>query len=68
MNGETAKSIIAYLDLLTIAFGFISCLMGFGESIYAGWTSSSFVNEISDLLLGIALIALGNGLATFNNR
>lgn len=65
MNGTTTKSILAYLGLLAMAFGFVTCLVGFGDSVYAGWATSSLATGISELIFGIALIVLGNGLATF---
>ena len=64
----TSKSILAYLGLLAMAFGLIASLMGFGDSVYAGWATSSLATGISELLFGIALIGIGNGLATLAKR
>ena len=61
-------SILTYLGLIAIAFGFVVCLKGFGDAVYAGWATSFLATGISELLFGIALIALGNGLATIAKR
>ena len=68
MNGTTTKSILTYLGLIAMAFGFVVCLKGFGDALYAGWATSFLASGISELLFGIALIALGNGLATIAKR
>ena len=68
MNGKTTKSILTYLGLIAMAFGFVVCLKGFGDALYAGWATSFLASGISELLFGIALIALGNGLATIAKR
>ena len=68
MNGKTTKSILTYLGLIAMAFGFVVCLKGFGDALYAGWATSFLASGISELLFGIALIALGNGLATIARR
>ena len=63
MNGTITKSILTYLSLIAIAFGFVVCLKGFGDAVYAGWATSFLATGISELLFGISLIAIGNGLA-----
>jgi hypothetical protein len=68
LNGTTTKSILTYLGLIAMAFGFVVCLKGFGDALYAGWATSFLASGISELLFGIALIALGNGLATIAKR
>jgi len=68
LNGTTAKSILTYLGSLAMIFGFIVCLMGFGDSVRAGWATSSLATGISELLFGIALLALGNGLVTLAKK
>ena len=68
MNATTTKSILTYLGLIELAFGFIICLKGFGDAVYAGWATSFLATGLSELLFGIALIALGNGLATLSKR
>ena len=68
MNGTTTKSILTYLGLIAMAFGFVVCLKGFGDALYAGWATSFLATGISELLFGIAAIAIGNGLATLAKR
>ena len=68
MNGTTTKSILTYLGLIAMAFGFVACLKGFGDALYAGWATSFLATGISELLFGIAAIAIGNGLATLAKR
>jgi hypothetical protein len=68
LNATTTKSILTYLGLIALAFGFIICLKGFGDAVYAGWATSFLATGLSELLFGIALIALGNGLATLSKR
>ena len=68
MNATTTKSILTYLGLIALAFGLIICLKGFGDAVYAGWATSFLATGLSELLFGIALIALGNGLATLSKR
>jgi hypothetical protein len=68
LNGKTTKPILTYLGLIAMAFGFVVCLKGFGDALYAGWATSFLASGISELLFGIALIALGNGLATIAKR
>jgi hypothetical protein len=68
LNGVTTRSILAYLGLIAMAFGFVVCLKGFGDAVYAGWATSFLATGISELLFGIALIALGNGLAILAKR
>ena len=68
MNETTTKSILSYLGLTAMTFGFVVCLKGFGDAVYAGWATSFLATGISELLFGIALIVLGNGLATLAKR
>ena len=68
MNGTTTKSILTYLGLIAMAFGFVICLKGFGDAVYAGWATSFLATGLSELLFGISLIGVGNGLATLTKR
>ena len=68
MNGAITKSILTYLSLIAMAFGFVICLKGFGDAVYAGWATTFLATGISELLFGISLIAMGNGLATLAKR
>ena len=54
MNGKTTKSILTYLGLIAMAFGFVVCLKGFGDALYAGWATSFLASGISELLFAIA--------------
>ena len=56
------KSIFKYLGLISMGIGLLVTILGFTESRNASWATTSMVNGISELLFGIALIALGNGL------
>ena len=68
MSRTTTRSILTYLGLIAMAFGFVVCLKGFGDAVYAGWATSFLATGLSELLFGISLIALGNGLATLTKR
>jgi hypothetical protein len=68
LNGTTTKSILTYLGLIAMAFGFVVCLKGFGDAVYAGWATSFLATGLSELLFGISLIAVGNGLAILAKR
>jgi hypothetical protein len=68
LNGTITKSILTYLAVLAMAFGFVVCLKGFGDAVYAGWATSFLATGLSELLFGISLIAIGNGLATLAKR
>ena len=68
MNGTITKSILTYLSLIAIAFGFVVCLKGFGDAVYAGWATSFLATGIAELLFGISVIAIGNGLAALAKR
>ena len=68
MNGTITKSMLTYLSLIAMAFGFVVALKGFGDAVYAGWATTFLATGISELLFGISLIAMGNGLATLAKR
>jgi hypothetical protein len=68
LNGTTTKSIFTYLGLIAMVFGLAICLKGFGDAVYAGWATSFLATGISELLFGIAILALGNGLATLAKK
>jgi cytochrome c biogenesis protein CcdA len=68
LNGTLTKSISAYLGLALMFFGFIVCVMGFGDSINAGWGTSFAIRGLSELLFGISFMILGNGLVTFAKK
>jgi hypothetical protein len=63
LNGTTTRSILTYLSLVAIVLGFVVCLKGFGDAVYAGWATSFLATGLSELLFGLAILALGNGLA-----
>jgi hypothetical protein len=62
------KSISTYLGLALLFFGFIVSVMGFGDSVNAGWGSTFAIRGLSELLFGISFMLLGNGLLTFAKR
>ena len=57
-----SKSIFKYLGLISMVIGLIFAMLGFNESINVTWASTSLAIALTELLFGIALIALGNGL------
>lgn len=68
LNGTLVRSIFTYLGLASMFFGFIACLMGFRDSANASWGTSIVVQGFSELLFGIALIAIANGLVTLAKK
>ena len=65
---ETLKSISTYVGLALTFFGFIVCVMGFGDALNAGWGTSFAIRGLSELLFGISFILFGNVLVTFARR
>ena len=45
-----------------MVIGLIVAILGFNASINVTWASTSLAIALTELLFGIALIALGNGL------
>lgn len=68
MSEALRKSISTYLGLALLFFGFIVSVMGFGDSVKAGWGSTFAIRVLSELLFGISFMLLGNGLLTFAKR
>ena len=66
MNGgdlmSETKSVFRYLGLISMVIGLIVALLGFNESLNVTWASTSLAIALTELLFGIALIGLGNGL------
>ena len=65
MNEILTKSISTYVGLVLMFFGFIVCVMGFGDAVNAGWGTTFAIRGFSELLFGISFILLGIGLNTF---
>lgn len=65
---ETLKSVSTYLGLALTIFGFIVCLMGFGDAVNAGWGTSFAIRGFSELLFGISFMLFGNVLVTLIKR
>ena len=68
MSRTLYKSILTYIGLVLMFFGFIICTMGFGDAVNAGWASSFTIRGLSELLFGISFLALGNGLLTLAKK
>ena len=65
MARRVIKSPYIYVGLALMFFGFMVCIMGFGDAANASWGSSIAIRGLSELLFGISFIVLGNGLVTF---
>jgi len=65
---ETWKSVSTYLGLALTIFGFIVCVMGFGDAINAGWGTSYAIRGFSELLFGISFVLFGNVLVTLAKK
>ena len=64
MSRTLNKSLLTYIGLVLMFFGFIICIMGFGDAVNAGWASSFAIRGLSELLFGISFSMLGHGLLT----
>jgi len=59
---EQVKSISKYVGLALMFFGFVVCVMGFGDAVNASWGTSFAIRGGSELLFGISFLLFGNGL------
>jgi hypothetical protein len=65
---KTLKSVSTYIGLVLTIFGFIACVMGFGDAVNAGWGTSFAIRGFSELLFGISFMLLGNVLVALAKR
>jgi len=68
LSGALRKSIFIYLGLALMFFGFITCVIGFGDAVNASWGTSFAIRGLSELLFGLSFLVLGNGLVTSAKR